>query len=353
VLAALLWPGLALGQSQNEVALALEEAPVALAIAEDGRIAVAGPNSVELRDPSGALLSHFVFGAMPEGCCVRDLAFAGDTLLIARSPSWVDREGAGGTLGGLYRWDGAPDTRPQDLPIGGCSAIAVAAEAQTVATACAGAVQLWDLASTVEPAIVHDRPAGALALDQEGTMLAIAGRWFEADETEGGEGDGVPASTAVRLYALDDGTEPLAEIEPSGAPVRQLAFLVDGRLLSLDAHGSIVITEPGKWTSRLVAENGPLSGDAGSAGEISISPAGRLLAGDLSGADGGVLIDLDTGGIIDTPAAIPMRGAGHWAFVGDAGLLWAGRPPTYPSAILRWFDVPPVATMQEPPSEKE
>lgn len=290
---------------------------------------------------------------MPEGCCVRDLAFAGDTLLIARSPSWEDREGAGGTLGGLYRWDSAPVTSPEDLPVGGCSAIAVAAEAQTVATACAGAVQLWDLASTDEPAVVHDRPAAAIALDEEGTMLAIAGRWSEADETEGGAGDDVPPFTVVRVYALGEGTEPLAEIEPSGAPVRQLAFLPDGRLLSLHADGSIVVTEPGKWTSRPVAENGPLSGDAGSAGVISISPDGRLLAGDLSGADGGVLIDLETGGIVDTPAAIPMRGAGHWAFVGEAGLLWAGRPPTFPSAILRWFDVPPVETMAQPPSEKE
>lgn len=285
---------------------------------------------------------------------MRDLAFAGDTLLIARSPSWEDREGAGGTLGGLYRWDGAPDIAPQDLPVGGCSTIAVAAETQTVATACAGAVQLWDLAAADEPVIIHDQPAAAIALGQEGAMLAVADRRPEADETEGGAGgDGTSASTPVRIYALGEGAEPLAEIEPSDTPVRQLAFLADGRLLSLHADGSFVITEPGKWTSRLMAENGPLSEGAASAGEIAISPDGRLLAGDLSGADGGVLIDLETGSIIDTPAAIPMRGAGHWAFVGEAGLLWAGRPPTFPSAILRWFDVPPVAAMQEPPSEKE
>ena len=279
---------------------------------------------------------------------MRDLAFVGDTLLIARSPSWEDREGAGGTLGGLYRWDGAPGTSPEDLPVGGCSTIAVAAEAQTIATACAGAVQLWDLASTDEPVIIHDQPVAAIALNEAGTLLAIADRRPEADETEGGAGDDTSASTPVGIYALGEGAEPLAEIEPSGAPVRQLAFLADGRLLSLHADGSIVMTEPGKWTSRLVAENGPLS-----EGEIAIGPDGRLLAGDLSGADGGVLIDLETGDIIDTPAAIPMRGAGHWAFVGEAGMLWAGRPPTYPSAILRWFDVPPVATMQEPPDEKE
>lgn len=338
---------------QDEVALDLAEGPAALAIAEDGRIAVAGPNSVELRDPSGALLSRFVFGAMPEGCCVRDLAFAGDTLLIARSPSWEDRQGAGGTLGGLYRWDGAPDTAPQDLPVGGCSTIAIAAEAQTVATACAGAVQRWDLSSTDEPVIIHDQPAAAIAFNEAGSLLAIADRRPEADGTEDGAGDDTSASTPVGIYALGEETEPLAAIEPSDAPAVQLAFLADGRLLSLHADGSIVITEPGKWTSRPVAENGPLSDDVGSAGEIAISPDGRLLAGDLSGADGGVLIDLETGGIVDTPAAIPMRGPGHWAFAGEDGLLWAGRPPTFPSAILRWFDVPPVAVMPEPPSEKE
>lgn len=345
VLSVLLWASPALGQWQDGVALDLEDAPTALAVARDGRIAVAGSNSIELRDQSGALLGSFVFGAMPEGCCVRDLAFAGATLLIARSPSWEDRQGAGGTLGGLYRWDGGPDTAPQDLPVGGCSTIAVAPETQAVATACAGAVQLWDLASSAEPTIIHDRPAAAIALNDAGTRLAVADPLPEAAETAG---EDAPAVAPVRLYALDEDMELLAEVVPSGLPVRQLAFLGDGRLLSLDASGAISITEPGKWTSRVVAENGPLSGEAGTAGQVALSPDGRLLAGDFGGAEGGVLIDLETGDLIEMPAALPMRGAGHWAFVGEAGLLWAGRPPTFPGAILRWFDVPPIVELSKP-----
>jgi hypothetical protein len=93
-------------------------------------------------------------------------------------------------------------------------------------------------------------------------------------------------------------------------------------------------------TDRPIADNGPMSDGADRIDRIAVSPDGRLLAGDLSGADAGGLIDLSNGRPVQSDADIPMRGSGLWAMTDAGSLIWAGRPPTYPSAILRWFDLP-------------
>jgi len=254
IVAAFTWSAPGYGQRSNEVELMLPEAAVALAV-EFGsdRIAIASETSIEMRDSSGTLLHSFSFGPLPEACCIRGLAFAGGELFIARSPSWDDREGAGGTLGGLYRWAGRVDEPPVDLPVGGCTSVVSSTQAEIVATACAGAVQLWRLEDLGQPLTVRDGPASAIALNAAGTELAIA------DWPLTGEGDETGA--LVGIHVLDIVEEPVERvtIEGADAGVRQLDFLADDLLLSLDANGVILVTELGKSTSITIADNGPIS----------------------------------------------------------------------------------------------
>lgn len=342
-------PAFGFGQMHNEVALDLPELPGAMAVsADDSRIAIASSTTVELRDRAGILLQSFGFGALPEACCVRDLAFVGNELFIARSPSWDDREGAGGTLGGLYRWSGDPDEPPVDLPVGGCTDLAVSDAAGMIATSCAGAVQLWPLDALDQPIVAYDRPASAIALSDAGTVLAIADR-PPLDQLHG-SGEAVEAAEPphLRIFELADRPMELASVELIDRSITQLAFLPDGSLLSLDADGLITVTELGKMTSRVAADNGPLSDGSDGTDRIAISPDGRLLFGDFGGLDAGVLIDLENGSGIDSQAAIPMRGAGLWAVTASGSVLWAGRPPTFPSAVLRWFDLPTLVPEPDP-----
>lgn len=344
VAATCLWPRFGLGQWEPETALDLIEQPAVVAVASDAsRIAVAGPNSVELVDFPGQVVDGFVFGAMPEGCCVRDLAFIGDIVLIARSPSWDDREGAGGTLGGLYAWAGDPDRPPVDLPVGGCTEIAVAALTDQFATACATAVQLWQSPDDTSPQTIYDGPVEALALDTSGSLLAIADRAGD---------DEAAAPNRLRLLELGDVPREVTSTEIHEADIVQLGFLADGSIWSLDADGVVYVTEQAGMRSRLITTNGPLSEEGTIPSRVTVSQDGQLMAGNFRGVDGNVLLDMGSGQSVVSDAGIPMRGSGHWAFDGAGAVLWSGRPPTYPTAVVRSFPLPPPPEPPKPVDTK-
>jgi hypothetical protein len=307
------------GQPAVERLLDQVDEPVALAASPDAsRIAVAGPTYVEVYDAEGILMQSFGYGGMPDGCCVADMAFFGNDLLVARG-------GQGAMMDdgpGLTLWPADAST-PTDLPAGNC--VDLDTSGDLAISSCDGAVQIWAPAVQQDPvAVIHDRPAEAVAIDAQREIAALA------DMNTGQPGATAPQTIRVfNLADLSSGRPPQSiEVDVHSADIMDLAFLPSGHILSLDSNGVVLTSAPNGTTTEVTSE-GPAPGN-----EIAVSPDGALIAGDFRQ---GMVIEVATGTYVAHPATMPMQGGGLWAFLADRVIAWTGQPPTYPGAVLRVF----------------
>jgi WD40 repeat protein len=205
---------------------------------------------------------------------LREITGAGINPVDAVAYSRIDGELASGDVDGTLRlWN---VTNPRSvvpysppLPQGQTvDSLAFSPDGRTLATAGHdGAVQLWNTADPAHPRVLAEpqtgsvNPVNTIAFSPDGRILAAGGS----------DGD-------VRLWDVADPARPQALGQPlaaDGGTVDSVAFSPDGyTLVSGSDNGTIQLWNLPRTT---------LTGGAGAALSVAISPDGDLLAGDYGG----------------------------------------------------------------------
>ena len=308
-----------------------EQSPRLLQFSPDGRMLASvsySEDALKLWDVGSGELLHRLPGHASDGnlpISPGAIAFSGDGQTLATT---VHSGGRFRAEHALILWDlNSGEPRHQLAGQDHCRDVAFSHQGNQLWAACGQELQRWSgetgaLDWSVEAGLIE-----AIALSPDGQTLATV---------EMNLPDGRQDSTQVRLWTVrGEGLEPLGTLDGS-ISITGVEFSADGHYLVTQtpaiwhgdgsgSPGQVVIWD---WRRQTPLYEHEHSGESA----VRLSPDG-LLAGQFPE---GILIDM-AGNPVDNSILIRQQGgASAVAFSPDGQMLaWAGKPPTFPTAIVR------------------
>ena len=223
----------------------------------------------------------------------------------------------------LILWD-VQTGNPQQQLAGqeGCRDIAFTTDGGRLWAACGQNVQLWDVGDGTKEKTLGERPVSAIALSPNGNTLATIEANFGAPGEE---------STEVKLWNLGDNDTPMGTLSTTEV-LQDVTFTPDGEKLITQSSSSeespreITVWD---WQQKQSLYTHQYFGQ----NPAQLSSDGAMLAG---GFRSGLLVNLEGNPIENNILIRQQGGASAIAFSDDnQTLAWSGKPPTYPSPIIR------------------
>lgn len=299
-------------------AIAVSPDGLYLAMTAQGQLDIFG---MELGEHRHRLLGHPAAN-MDMSLPVSALTFSPDGRMLATT-SWSQGLSPEASL---MLWDMATGEARLALAGGqGCHDAAFTSDATALWAACGVGVQRYSLEDGDVTSSLGDRPVEAIALHPEGEILASVAANVGPDPE---------ASQRLVLWGLSEQGASQLNVLEVGASVTDLAFTADGRHLIAQGQGDGQSESPGQVTvwdwqrAAIVHRHGLLD-----SAPIAISSDGTILAG---GFRDGLMLALD-GTPLEHGILIRQQGGADALAFGPSGeaLVWAGKPPTFPSPVVR------------------
>ncbi|WP_434987156.1 WD40 repeat domain-containing protein [Vreelandella zhaodongensis] len=224
----------------------------------------------------------------------------------------------------------------------GCHDVAFTPDAMALWAACGAGVQRYSLESGDITSELGDRPVEAIALHPKGEILASVAANLGPDPE---------ISKRIVLWQLSAALPSQVGVLEMGASITDLAFTADGRYLVAQAPTEAQSTRPGQvaiwdWQRGHAVHRHALLGSA----PIAMNPDGTILAG---GFRDGLMLERD-GTAIEHGILIRQQGGADAVAFGPTGeeLVWAGKPPTFPTPVVRLWRVTSLSPKAPPADDR-
>ena len=219
-------------------------------------------------------------------------------------------------------WDTTTGTEIFSLNKTGCRQVIFDAQGENIYLACDSGIQVWQLATKAQIGMINEgQPVAAIAISQDGHTIATA------DINTLGKHD--EKTNQIKLWRLTNHKIKLvATLAGHKNDIAQLTFTAkDKRLVSSSYDGEIKVWD---WQQEQEAKTLTQTSDHGL---LSISPSGRLIAGNFSR---GKILNVPRGKILATPIFTPLQGRSTAVTFSADGrqLAWATNDDSFPNPTI-------------------